>query len=163
MADGVALFHSTHANLAGTGGAVSVATLAAGIAAMKKQKDVAGKRRLNIQPQFFLGPVSIEGICEQLFLSALEGTQAKPGQANPYGGNYFKRVYNSRLDDNSLVSWYLAGPAGKTVKVFFLDGNQSPYLETQNGWSVDGTEFKVRIDAAAKAVDWRTIYKNPGA
>ena len=31
------------------------------------------------------------------------------------------------------------------------------------GWSRDGVEFKIRIDAAAKALDWKTFYKNPGA
>ena len=84
---------------------------------MKKQKDIAGKRRLNIRPTFFLAPVDLEGTCEQLFLSNLEGTQAKPGQVNPYTGNYFTRVYEPRLDDDSTTAWYLAGPKGQTVKV----------------------------------------------
>lgn len=162
MADGVALFYGTHGNLAGSGGAPGVSTLAAGIAAMKKQKDIAGKRRLNIKPQFFIAPVSLEGVCEQLFLSNLEGTQAKPGQVNPYSGNYFTRAYDPRLDDSSTTAWYLAGPKGKTVTVFFLNGNRAPYLEMQQGWNVDGVEYKVRIDAAAKAVDYRALYKNAG-
>lgn len=162
MGDGVALFHSTHANLAGTGGAVSVGTLAAGIAAMRKQKDILGLRSLNIRPQFFLAPVALEGTCEQLFLSALEGTQAAPGKANPYAGNYFTRVYDPRLDDDDANAWYLAGPKGKTVTVFFLNGNQTPYLESREGFNVDGVEYKVRIDCGAKAVDWRAVYKNDG-
>lgn len=163
MADGVALFAAGHGNLAGSAGAVSVSTLAAAIAAMKKQKDILGKRRLNIKPQFFVAPVDLEGTCEQLFMSNLEGTQAKPGQVNPYSGNYFARVYDSRLSDASTTAWYLAGPKGKTVTVFFLNGQQAPYLETKEGWSVDGVEYKVRIDAAAKAVDYRALYKNAGA
>lgn len=163
MGDGTALFHSGHANLAGSAGAVAVSTLAAAIAAMKKQKDIAGKRRLNIRPTFFLAPVDLEGTCEQLFLSNLEGTQAKPGQVNPYTGNYFTRVYEGRLSDASTTAWYLAAGKGKTVRVIFLNGQQSPYLESQNGWNVDGVEWKVRIDAAAKALDWRGLYKNAGA
>lgn len=162
MADGVALFYSTHGNLASSGGAPGVSTLAAGIAAMKKQKDIAGKRRLNIKPQFFIAPVALEGACEQLFLSNLEGTQAKPGQVNPYTGNYFARAYDPRLDDSSTTAWYLAGPKGKTVTVFFLGGNQAPYMEELKTWNADGVEYKVRIDAAAKAVDWRALYKNAG-
>ena len=31
-------------------------------------------------------------------------------------------------------------------------------METKNGWTVDGVEMKVRIDAGAKALDWRTMY-----
>lgn len=163
MGDGTALFHSDHANLASSGGAVSVSTLGAAIAAMRIQKDIAGLRSLNIRPQFFMAPVALEGSCEQLFLSNLEGTQAKPGQVNPYSGNYFTRVYDPRLDDDDTNAWYLAGPKGKTVTVYFLNGVQTPYLETREGFNVDGVEYKVRIDCGAKAVDWRALYYNEGA
>lgn len=162
MGDSTALFHADHDNLAGSGAAVGVATLAAGIAAMRKQKDILGLRSLNIRPQFFIAPVALEGTCEQLFMSNLEGTQAKPGQANPYAGNYFIRVYDPRLDDDDANAWYLAGPKGKTVTVFFLNGNQVPYLESREGFNVDGIEYKVRIDCGAKAVDWRALYMNDG-
>ena len=47
--------------------------------------------------------------------------------------------------------------------MFFLNGVQRPYLEVQEGWKVDGVEYKVRIDCGAKAVDWRGLVKNPGA
>jgi len=162
MGDGKALFHEDHKNLAGTGGSISVANIATGIAAMRKQKDILGLRSLNIRPQFFLAPVALEGSSEQFFLSALEGTQAAPGKANPYAGNYFSRVYDPRLDDDDQNAWYLVGPKGKTVTVFFLNGNQSPYLESREGFNVDGVEYKVRIDCGAKAVDWRAVYKNDG-
>jgi len=45
------------------------------------------------------------------------------------------------------------------VKVFFLEGQAEPYLDTREGWKVDGVEYKVRIDAAAKAMDWRALVK----
>ena len=35
-------------------------------------------------------------------------------------------------------------------------------MEMQAGWTVDGVEYKVRIDAGAKAMDWRGLYKNAG-
>jgi hypothetical protein len=159
MGDGKALFHADHANLSGASAAPGVSTLGAAIAAMKKQKDVAGKRRLNIRPQFFLAPVDLEGAAEQLFLSNYEGTQAKPGAVNPYFGNYFIRVYEPRLTDASPSAWYLAGAKGKTVKIFFLNGQQAPQLYTRDGWRVDGTEWKVKMRCAAKAVDWRSLYK----
>jgi hypothetical protein len=162
MGDGKALFHEDHDNLADTGGAISVGNVAAGIAAMRKQKDILGLRSLNIRPQFFLAPVALEGSSEQFFLSALEGTQAAPGKANPYAGNYFTRVYDPRLDDDDPNAWYLVGPKGKTVTVFFLNGNQAPYLESREGFNVDGVEYKVRIDCGSKAVDWRAFYKNDG-
>ena len=47
--------------------------------------------------------------------------------------------------------------------VLYLDGNDAPFLDQQAGWNVDGTEFKVRIDAGVKAWDYRTLYKSAGA
>jgi len=159
MGDSKALFHTDHGNLSGASAAPGVSTLATAITAMKKQKDIAGKRRLNIRPQFFIAPVDLEGAAEQLFLSNFEGTQAKPGLVNPYSGNYFVRVYEPRLSDSSTSAWYLAGAKGKTVKIFFLNGQQAPQLYTRDGWRVDGTEWKVKMRCAAKAVDWRSLYK----
>lgn len=165
MGDGVALFHTTtHGNLASSGAVVGVETLAAGIKAMKLQKDLQGKRRLNIKPNFFLAPATVEGTAEVFFASQWwDGSAKDATRTNPYAGNYFTRVYESRLDDDSLTAWYLLGPKGKTVVVYFLNGIKAPYMETKAGWSVDGAEYKVRIDCGAKAVDWKAMYKNAGA
>jgi hypothetical protein len=46
--------------------------------------------------------------------------------------------------------------------VAYLDGNAEPFTDQQEGWTVDGTDFKVRIDAGVKALDFRTLSKNVG-
>lgn len=163
MRDAVALFHANHGNL-GTAGVVSETTLAEAIKLMKLQKDELGQRRLNIRPEFFLAPVSIEGAAEIFFSSnQFAGSAVDATRSNPYAGGRFKRVYEARLDDASATAFYLAGAKGKTVTVFFLNGQQAPYMETRQGWNVDGAEYKVRIDAGAKAVDWKALLKNAGA
>lgn len=163
MRDSVALFHASHGNL-GTAGVVSEITLAEAIKLMKLQKDLLGKRRLNIRPEVFIAPVSIEGAAEIFFSSnQFAGSAVDATRSNPYAGSRFKRVYDARLDDSSATAFYLAGPKGKTVTVFFLNGQQAPYMETRQGWGVDGVEYKVRIDAGAKAVDWKALLKNAGA
>lgn len=164
MGDGTALFHANHANLAGAGAVVGVTSIAAAIAAMKKQKDVKGKRRLNITPRFFIAPVSIEGVAEVFFSSQyFDGSNKAATTANPYSGARFTRVYEPRLDDDSATAYYLAGPQGKTVTVFFLNGVKRPRMEVKQGWTVDGVEYKVSLDVAAKAKSWKGLYKNPGA
>lgn len=163
MGDGTALFHADHSNLL-TGAAPGVSSIAAGIKAMGTQKDIKGKRRLNISPQFFLAPKALEGAAEVFFRSErFDDTNKAATTVNPYSGSYFQRIYESRLDDDSATIWYMLAAMGKTVKMFFLDGVQAPYMETKQGWSVDGIEYKVRIDAGAKAMDWRGMSKNPGA
>ena len=39
---------------------------------------------------------------------------------------------------------------------------QGAYIETRNGFDVDGVEIKCRLDFGAKAIDWRGLYKNNG-
>jgi hypothetical protein len=138
---------------------------------MKLQRDLSGQRRLNITPQYVIAPVWAEGAAEIFFNStvfsdgAANTTAVGSTRANIYGGTRFTRVYDARLDGaaGNQTAWYVAGPKGKTVRVVFLNGQQAPYMESRQGWSVDGVEFKVRIDAAAKAVDWKALVSNAGA
>ena len=169
MGDGVALFHANHGNLP-TGADVGTLSITAAILAMKIQKGPAGKARLNIRPEYFIAPAALEGSAEVFFRSerfsdtntiATDSSMAST-RVNPYAGSYFTRVYEARLDDADNNAWYLAARKGRTVNVFFLDGKQTPYLETQQGWTVDGVEYKVRIDCGAKALDWRGLVKNAG-
>ena len=162
MSDGTVLFHSDHANV-GTPGAPAIGTVAEAVKLMKLQKGLQGEAYLNLRPHFFLAPVALEGTSEQLFRSTLEGTQTNPNLINPYAGNYFTRVYDARLDADDTGEWYLAGPKGKAVNIYFLQGQSKPYLERRDGFNIDGMEFKVRIEAAAKAVDWRALVYNAGA
>ena len=172
MGDGNALFVAAHGNFVdnGSGGPPGIATLAAGILAMGLQKDLQGLRRLNIRPQFFIAPKTLEGLSEVFFRSdrfadsntVATDSSLAASRVNPYSGNYFTRVYEARLDDDDVAAWYLAAQKGKTVTVFFLGGQQAPYFETKAGWTVDGTEYKVRIDAGAKAMDWKGLYYNDG-
>jgi hypothetical protein len=175
MGDGHAIFDETyHANdaLSGHETAPGIATIGEGIRAMGVQKDIAGKRRLNIRPQFFLAPKALEGTSEVFFKSdkftdnstvATDSSFAST-RVNPYSGPYFTRVYEPRLDDDSETAWYLMGPKGRTVKVVFLNGQNAPTMEMrQPGFTIEGFEYLVAIDAGAYATDYRGMYRNEGA
>lgn len=160
MGDGKALFHDDHGNLVSSGGNVpTVETLGAAFLKMRTQKDALGNR-VQIRPQFFIAPAALETGAEVFFNSQLIGTQEKPNQANIYAGSVLTRVYDAELDDVSATDWYLAGPKGKTVTIFTLNGATAPYLEYKEGWRVDGVEYKVRLDVAAKAVAWQGLCKS---
>lgn len=174
MADGNALFDSTnHANdaISGYRAAPGIASIAEAVKAMKSHKDIKGLRRLNIQPQFFIAPVALEGVSEVFFKSekfadsdtVSTDSSLAATRVNPYAGSVFTRVYEPRLDDTDTDGWYLAGPKGKTVKVVFLNGQKGPILEMiQPGFSVEGFEYAVVIDVGAYAQDYRGLYRNIG-
>jgi hypothetical protein len=59
--------------------------------------------------------------------------------------------------------YLFASPSEEPVlEVVFLDGNQSPYMESQMGWRVDGTEWKIRLDFGVGAVGYRGVVRNAG-
>jgi hypothetical protein len=171
MGDGLALFIAAHNNLneSGAGGtplsadAAGIAAIAAMRNAMALQTDASGSATgLNIRPAHFLVPVVLEDIARALMTDTTEPGQANPGQRNQING-LAGVVSDPRLDADSATRYYLAaGQQFDTIEVAFLDGNQTPMLEQQMGWSIDGTEFKVRIDVAAAPMEFRTWQRDDG-
>lgn len=164
MGDGLALFVAGHSNFVAhlAGAAPSVTTLNAAATAMATQTDLQGIQNLNIRPQYILAPWALKGTVDNVLVST---TPIAPGSMasavmNPWA--YLTPVYESRLDSADVAAWYLAARKGLTVKLFTLNGNMTPMLETRPGWTVDGMEFKARITAAAKAMDYRGLYFNDG-
>lgn len=159
MADGKALFDAAHKNV-GTGGA-EIAALSAARKAMRMQK--SGNRNLNIRPAFMLAPVALEDTFNQIIKSvSVKGADANSGIANPIK-DFVEVIGEPRLDDNSEKEWYLtAGKGTDTVEVAYLDGIDTPYIEQQEGFTVDGVATKVRIDAGVAARDYRGMYKSDG-
>jgi hypothetical protein len=164
MSDGTALFHADHNNLAATAAAPSVTSLAAARAAMRIQKEAAGGAVLNITPAYFIVPAALETTAMQLMASIVDPTANKGHAMNPVSG-MAEVVADGRLDADSATAWYLAAnpDAFDTIEVAYLDGVQEPFIEQQTAWSMDGVELKVRIDAAAAPLEWRTLFKNAGA
>ena len=169
MADGVALFHSTHKNLAASGTALGVDSMKAAKKAMRLQKDMTGNV-INVDPAYLLIPAELEFTANILLNSAVlpqpasGATYAAVNLPNPFL-NSLQPVVEPRLDASSTTAWYLAGRPGviDTMEVAFLQGNQTPYLEEKEGWSRDGVEYKVRFDFGVGLMDHRGLYKNAGA
>lgn len=162
MSDGTALFHADHKNLAGSGAAPTAASVGAGRTAMRTQKD--GKATLNISPAFFLVPAALEDTARVLMVSETDPSQANSKKPNAVR-NAAEVIVDARLDADSTTAWYLLSDPNRfdTIEVGYLDGVAAPFLDQQDGWTVDGVEYKVRIDAAAAPLEFRTLYKNPGS
>ncbi len=163
MADGTALFHANHKNLAGTGAALDVGSVGAARAAMAKQTGLDKKTVLNIRPAFLIVPAALELKAEQLVAQNL--VPAQSGNVVPQSIRTLAPISEPRLDAASETAWYLAASPNQidTIEYAYLEGQQGAYIETRNGFDVDGVEIKCRLDFGAKAIDWRGLYKNPGA
>jgi phage head maturation protease len=162
MSDGVALFHASHNNLASSGTPITAANLGAGRTAMRTQKD--GSATLNIRPSYLIVPAAQEDTARVLLASETDPSQANSKKPNAVR-NMAEIIVDARLDDASTTAWYLAADPNTfdTIEVGYLDGIAAPFLDQQDGWTIDGVEYKVRIDAAAAPLEFRTLYKNPGA
>ena len=162
LADQVLLFDSsTHKNYTSSGTAISVASLDVGRAAMRIQKTPQGVV-MNLAPRFLIVPAAKETIANQY--TSADFVSAKASDINPFKGA-LNVIVEGRLDATSTASWYMAADpsAIDTVEYCYLEGQQGVYLETRQGFEVDGMELKARLDFAAKAIDYRGLYKNVGA
>lgn len=165
MADGKALFHADHKNLL-TAAGISTSSVDAMQVAMGTQKGAGGIANLNIELAYLLVPRALRGLANQVRTSQYEvGASAKNNTTPNYVANTFEVVSDSRLDAASATNWYgAANPmTHDTIEVAYLDGNSMPVLEEQDGWKVDGVEFKVRMDAGVSPLDFRTMAKNPAS
>ncbi|WP_181262334.1 ClpP-like prohead protease/major capsid protein fusion protein [Pseudomonas aeruginosa] len=168
LSDGKALFHADHKNLqTGASSALSIESLSKAKTQMATQKtEVEGgkPRTLNIRPAFVLTPVALEDKAKQIIRSAsVPGAESNSGIENPIR-NFAEVIGEPRLDDNSATAYYLAARQGSdTIEVAYLDGNELPYMEQQQGFTVDGVATKVRIDAGVAPLDFRGLQKSSGA
>ena len=109
MADGNALFHTTHKNLAGTGAALAVEAVGAARAAMAKQTGLDKKTVLNVRPAFLIVPASLELKAEQMVAQNL--VPAATSNVVPQSIRTLAPISEPRLDAASETAWYLAASA----------------------------------------------------
>ncbi|WP_350224387.1 ClpP-like prohead protease/major capsid protein fusion protein [Halopseudomonas bauzanensis] len=161
MSDGKALFHNDHKNLL-TGAALSIANIGKAMQTMRTQKD--GKATLDIRPKYLLTPVALEPTAKALLAAEYDPALADAKVPNPVRG-MLEVISDPRLDDSSATTSFMLADQNMydTIEVAYLDGNDKPYLEQQQGFTVDGAAFKVRIDAGVAPLSWRTMIKMPGA
>lgn len=163
LSDGVALFHANHGNLAGSGALIGVDTLDAARVAMASQKDPSGQDYLDILPAVLVCPIS-KGAAARVVIGSEYDPDAvsKLQRPNAVRGMVGDIVDTARL---SGTAWYLFADPNQhpVIEVAFLNGQDSPALESENGFTVDGVNWRVTLDYGVAAVGYRGAYKNAGA
>lgn len=162
LADGKTLFHADHGNLL-PAATITTESVSAMQARMALQKDADGNT-IRVPMKTLLTPVALSGAA----LTVRAAEYAVGGANNQTTPNIVRNTFevesDGRLDGADPKAWYgLANSAYvDALVVGYLDGNQTPYLEQHEGFTVDGVAWKVRMDAAPAIADYRGIYKNPG-
>jgi hypothetical protein len=157
MADGNALFSAAHGNLVTTGSAAIKDGLTLMRTLMKKQTGLDGQL-LNILPNYLIVGAERETEAENV-VSGL----VVPNTVNDV--NAFARTLQIISEPRlGAVPYYLSARPGMIdmIELAYLQGERGVYLETRQGFDVDGMEMKARLDFAAKAIDWRGLVKNNG-
>lgn len=157
MADGKAVFHADHGNLASSGAAPDVTTLSNARLAMRRQMGLNGEI-LALEPWGLVVPPELETKAQQV-LAEIEAT--KFSDVNPFA-NSLALIVEPGLANGK--AWYLvANPARYDgLAHAFLEGNSGPRVETRPGWTTLGLEMRLIWALDARFIEYRTWYRNPG-
>lgn len=163
MGDGKTLFHDDHGNMLSSGAAPSVAQFEAMRLAMAVQKEPGANDYLDLRPSIWLGPIGLGGAARVVNQSQYDVDVSNKFQVpNKVVGLFGQIVDTARLTGTAYYA--LCNPADEPVlEVSFLDGVQTPFMESEQTFNVDGLQWKIRLDYGVHAVGWRGIIKNPGA
>lgn len=162
MTDGQPLFDASHGNI-GTGSALSVAGLDADRVLMAQQKDPDGNDFLDIRPSVLVVPIGLGSTAR-----VLNQAQFNPDDSGKYAKpNVVVGLFNDIVDTPRLTGtarYLFADPALHPVfEVAFLNGVQSPFMESDEAFDTDGRRWKIRMDYGVGAVGTNGVVKNAGA
>jgi hypothetical protein len=163
MQDGQPLFHASHNNIDTTAGAISVTRLDAMRVLMAQQRDVTGNDFLDLRPAVLLCPIGMGGNA-RVIVGAEYDTEVSGKFQMP---NKVRGLVRDIVDTPRMsgTRYHLLADASEAaaVEVAFLDGVDTPYLETAQAFDTDGGKLKVRLDYGVAGHDWRGAVTNAGA
>lgn len=165
MSDSQPFFHANRANV-GTGSALTVAGLDADRVLMRAQKDPSNRDYLSLSPRILVVPDALEGTARVINDAQYDpDTANKLQRPNMVRGLFGDIVGTPRLASNTTRRYLFADPnICAAIVVAFLEGyGRGPIMESQNGWRIDGVEWKVTQYAKAQEADAKGAVTNAGA
>jgi hypothetical protein len=148
---------AARANKAAAGSALDLTNLAAGRAAIMRQRTLDGLPiAVGSSMRLVVGP-NQELSARQLTV-AVQASQI--GNANVFAG-FVQPLVEPLIQANR---WYLfSEPSAAPVYVYgYLNGAEGPQVTTGPVSGVDGVEVSVIFDFGVGAIDWRGAWFNPG-
>jgi len=162
MSDGKALFHVDHGNVAADGD-LSVVVVDSMRSKMALQKDISGNDYLDLHPAVIVVPTASGGTAR-----VINDAQYDPDTANKLQRpNMVRGLFRDIVDTPRLAgtrAYAFADPnEAPVIEVAFLNGEQEPFLELEEGFRIDGAQWKVRLDFGVAALDYRGAVTAKGA
>ncbi len=159
--DSQPFFDATHDNV-GTGAALTAASLDADRQVMRAQKDQSDVDFLDLEPRILLVAPGLEMQAQILNTAASDPGADLSGTPNGVRGMFSDIVSSPRL--SGTKRYLFADPsAAAAIEVAFLEGQGNvPFLDSEDGWRVDGVELKVRHDFGVKFMDPKAAVTNAG-
>jgi hypothetical protein len=162
MNDGQPLFHSTHNNINNTASALTVDGIDADRVVMATQKEKDNNDFLDLRPSILVLPIGLGGTAR-----VINDAQYDPDTANKLQRpNKVRGLFRDIVDTPRLsgtTRYLFADPSIEPVfEVAFLNGNQTPYLESMESFRQSGIEWKIRLDYGVGAIGYRGVVRNAG-
>jgi hypothetical protein len=160
MADGLAVFHASHGNL-GTAGAPSETTLQEARQLMRLQVGLDGER-ISIVPRWMFVAPEDEVAAEKLIATIVPDSATNVNAFASSGRTPLQLAVEPRLSAGNNP-WYVTASLDQIdmVELARLEGAEAPFIESREGFEVDGLEIKVRHDLGTAVIDHRGLVKNP--
>lgn len=142
--------------------APSVVSFSAAIGAFGAFKDLNGVP-LSLAPSVFVG-----GLGDAADARVVNGAEYDPDTANKLQKpNKVRGTFTDIVGSGHITTseWYALTDPNllAAFEVAFLEGNDTPYVEQENGFTVDGTRYKVRLDYGIAMLDWRGVVQCQGS
>jgi hypothetical protein len=163
QSDSQPFFHSNRSNV-GTGSALSATGAIDGDRiVMLLQKDPAGLDFIDLHPTLLLVPESLRSTALLINNSEFDTTVSNKFQVPNAVRGLFTEVVSTVRMTGTRRYLFAAPTEAAAIVVAFLEGyGRGPILESQQGWRIDGVEWKVTLYAKAQMGDPKAAVTNAG-
>jgi len=164
LADGNPVFYNrgTGKNNITTSAALTAAALDLDRQAMASLTDISGNEYLDLRPEVMLVPLTLGSTAREINKMEFNEESNKQNRRPNSVRDLFRDIVDTpRISGNRR--YLFADPnIAPVIEVAFLDGQQTPFMDNQNGWRVDGVEWKVRLDYGVAGVGYEGAITNAG-
>jgi phage head maturation protease len=162
LADGSPLFAVSRNNISTDPGVPSTSRFEAMRVQVRELKDKDGNEFITVEPNVGLFPDAIRGLA-----STVNGSEydhdSEDGSTKP---NIVRGMLNEIIGTPRLTSktaYYFFDPQNPVLQVTFLEGQETPFMESMPAFTSDGISWKIRQEHGVNGIDHVGAIKNAGA